>query len=796
MACFITNTLRCKQCFALHVAIPTDVVAPAVVNSVPESKVTHAYPIRVWVEEALACTAMGDVDTIEYDQEIVVDDTGYEDAEQIEYTGDNIDTGQGDYFSEHAVWGEYDTGENGYYEELSPTDEYAPVNANIDIENQQEESYLIEEDESVRFNDWCQWEKVYDPSSEEYYFFNIWTNETTWEQPDGYMEGKNKSASGKGASMPDGLILLKAVRKIQTAYRAKKARRLLNDQRKLLDLTTRLEIYSERCDLWFEQGELYYYRRDYENAIISLSKAVSNIHVSNGEDNQVEERVKPRARRKRHSEFSSFRRQIPQRSASSKLIARFQSKMRNAPGVGYLKTKFGYALRILGLSYYYTWETKCDPDRLKLAWDTLQIAYTFIENLTHPEFMLALAKCHMCQGSFQGALQLLGRIIDRAPTWYRMPEVILVSGGLLKTCKKLDQSKQYFTYVLDSHFIAGKQFGKYAVIFSLANICLVENDANGAEDGFSQAFELFPKQFKELYCHDDMSLMEWVWHPATWYHTGRMYKALGLHTLSLEAFNESLQRMEDDEKNDAHLWYEIAQSACRSGDVITACNFGDAALKLKPYESNFSEKVRSHLGSWHPGYKKTYIQPLDNAATTIQKYTRRRQRQRAYKRKLKSAKMIQRQGRIWLFWKHKREAEERADRCLKKFIQRRALQALNKWYDYTMTMVKVRNLIGRRVGGLKRSIWFEWAKISRINAAIRRTRKKAASVIQRALRAYNARTALMRAKKQREEQEERARIQLRRFLQRHALKCLNSWRSYVIQMRRVKDLMRRVLNGT
>ena len=223
------------QCFALHVAIPTDVVAPAVVNSVPESKVTHAYPIRVWVEEALACTAMGDVDTIEYDQEIVVDDTGYEDAEQIEYTGDNIDTGQGDYFSEHAVWGEYETGENGYYEEVSPTDEYAPVSTNIDIENQQEESYLIEEDESVRFNDWCQWEKVYDPSSEEYYFFNIWTNETTWEQPDGYMEGKNKSALGKGASMPDGLILLKAVRKIQTAYRAKKGDTLsLSDNERLL----------------------------------------------------------------------------------------------------------------------------------------------------------------------------------------------------------------------------------------------------------------------------------------------------------------------------------------------------------------------------------------------------------------------------------------------------------------------------------------------------------------------------------------------------------------------------------
>ena len=69
----------------LHVAIPSDVVATAIANGVPESKVTHAYPIRVWLEEALACTIMGDVDTIEYDQEIVVDDTGYEDAEQIEY---------------------------------------------------------------------------------------------------------------------------------------------------------------------------------------------------------------------------------------------------------------------------------------------------------------------------------------------------------------------------------------------------------------------------------------------------------------------------------------------------------------------------------------------------------------------------------------------------------------------------------------------------------------------------------------------------------------------------------------
>ena len=30
----------------------------------------------------------------------------------------------------------------------------------------------------AKFNDWCPWEKVYDPASESYYFFNIWTRES------------------------------------------------------------------------------------------------------------------------------------------------------------------------------------------------------------------------------------------------------------------------------------------------------------------------------------------------------------------------------------------------------------------------------------------------------------------------------------------------------------------------------------------------------------------------------------------------------------------------------------------
>ena len=80
-------------------------------NGVPESKVTRCIKSACGWKRLSLAQIMGDVDTIEYDQEIVVDDTGYEDAGQIEYRQDDIDTGQGDYSSEHAVWGEYDTGE-------------------------------------------------------------------------------------------------------------------------------------------------------------------------------------------------------------------------------------------------------------------------------------------------------------------------------------------------------------------------------------------------------------------------------------------------------------------------------------------------------------------------------------------------------------------------------------------------------------------------------------------------------------------------------------------------------------
>jgi tetratricopeptide (TPR) repeat protein len=738
-------------------------------------------------------TANGQVGVNNYDSENNVDTTYIEEQKDDNKEGDE-QFEVNNYDNEDYAGATYIEDESDKYYAENEKDHYYNGNVHTEIPDHDQVENI-----PTKFNDWCPWEKVYDPASESYYFYNIWTSETTWDEPTDYFEaedGDNGDDVRKHTAMPDGLILLKAVKKIQSVYRMKRARRILDDQRNLKTLKTQLDIYDGRCDLWLEQGLIYFRKKDYKNTCISLSHAVSNVHIREPEDEELEKKLRPKVRRKRQSEFSAFRRKIPQRSESSKLIARFQAKMRKAPCFSYLKTKFGFALRILGISYFKIWEDSCKPNDLKLAWDTLQIAHTFIENLTHPEFMLILAKCHMCQGSFQGALQLLARVIDNAPTWHRLPEVILLSASLLKTGGKLDQSKQYFTYILDSPYVKGRPYGKYLVNFSLANIYLTENDADGAEEGFSQAFDLFPKHYKQLYCPDDMSLMEWVWHPATWYHTGTMYKKMGLFTLSLEAFNESLQRMDEGEKNDANLWYEIAQSACRSGDTITACNWGDAALKLKPYTNNFSENVRRSLGSWHPGYNENYIKPLDKAATKIQTYMRKKQGREKYLKKKHAISIMQRVGRIWLFWKHKREAEERADRCLKRFIQRRALQALNKWYDYTMTMVKVRNLVGRRIGGMKRSIWFEWSKLARINGAVRRERKKAARTIQRAVRAYNARTALQRARKQKEEQEERARTQLRRFLQRHAVKCLNSWQEYVLKMRQVKDLMKRVLNGT
>ena len=79
---------------------------------------------------------------------------------------------------------------------------------------------------------------MWDPASENYYYFNIWTNETVWEQPSDYLEAEyiDDSNNKRRTALPDGLILLNAVKKIQSVYRMKRARRALEDQRNLKEL--------------------------------------------------------------------------------------------------------------------------------------------------------------------------------------------------------------------------------------------------------------------------------------------------------------------------------------------------------------------------------------------------------------------------------------------------------------------------------------------------------------------------------------------------------------------------------
>ena len=666
-------------------------------------------------------------------------------------------------------------------------------------------------DGSIKYHDWPPWQKEWDSNHGAYYYYNIWTNETTWIQPNDYYEVDSSVPRQNRSAMPDGLILLKATKRIQNMYRGKVARRTLEAQKQLKKLITSLEIYDDRCDLWLERGILEFNKNDYNSAAVSLACAVSNIHIDSGQkaEDSIEDKVAERRRRQRaqRSEFRSLSYKKPERSESSKALQRFNRRLKTLPYSS--KINIGKALRLLGLSLFYIWEESCDPHDLKHAWGALLTANTFFENLTNPEFMFAIAKCHAANGSFQGALVMLGKIIENASTWWRVDEVICVSAALLKHVKKREQAKKYFTYILESPFSKRKPYTLFLIQFQLSHLYLLENEADAAETGFQESLRLFralksnyddDDQQKEVwqgeeYDPGDMDCYDWVGHPRTWFQIGRWLKALGLHVLSAEAFNEALLRLLPEEQKNPYLWYEVAQAANRCGDVEAATQWGHAALEMSPYVCGFSEKVRIHLVSWNPKYR-SKVEPLDKAAVIIQTMVRRVQGRFHYLRIKHACRVLQRSVRIWLFWKHKREAEEKAQRLLQKFIKRQAVAALNKWHDFTMTMVKVRKLIGRRIGGFLRTVVFEWRKLARTNAAIRNRRHNAANSIQKSYRAYCCRTALARARKQKEELEARARLQLRRFILRRAVKVLNSWQAYVFQCRKVKALMRRVLNGT
>eukprot|EP00948_MAST-09A_sp_MAST-9A-sp1_P003634 g3634.t1 len=86
--------------------------------------------------------------------------------------------------------------------------------------------------------DWPLWSKVWDPASQCYYYYQNYTGESSWEVPADYVEpGANEDYNSYGTStaeyyetkkVPNAFIQLRATMKIQSTFRARKARKKVN----------------------------------------------------------------------------------------------------------------------------------------------------------------------------------------------------------------------------------------------------------------------------------------------------------------------------------------------------------------------------------------------------------------------------------------------------------------------------------------------------------------------------------------------------------------------------------------
>ena len=186
--------------------------------------------------------------------------------------------------------------------------------------------------DEIRYAHWPAWEKEWDSAEGAYYYYNIWTHETTWIEPSNFEEMHRDYQKLLSSNVPDGIIMVKAAKRIQSMYRAKVAKREFNNQKRLIELELALDIYDERCDLWLEKGEIEYAKKRYDAAAKSLAKAVSNVHVDNRDyDQDISQETldkKKRRRREHNSEFSSFTKKENGRSESSIALQRFRNRMK------------------------------------------------------------------------------------------------------------------------------------------------------------------------------------------------------------------------------------------------------------------------------------------------------------------------------------------------------------------------------------------------------------------------------------------------------------------------------------
>eukprot|EP00948_MAST-09A_sp_MAST-9A-sp1_P003113 g3113.t1 len=107
-----------------------------------------------------------------------------------------------------------------------------------------------------------EWVRIYDPNSVAYYYFNNFTGETTWDEPDGYEEPKDKSNLAVLMN-PE----VRAALRIQGVYRKKQARAVMRAKKAAMQLSedggpADGQVWSPILDE--ESGCYYYYNNETE----------------------------------------------------------------------------------------------------------------------------------------------------------------------------------------------------------------------------------------------------------------------------------------------------------------------------------------------------------------------------------------------------------------------------------------------------------------------------------------------------------------------------------------------------
>ena len=124
------------------------------------------------------------------------------------------------------------------------------------------------------------------------------------------------------------------------------------------------------------------------------------------------------------------------------------------------KSMVGPAWRMIGSAYYRMWlqeeENEREENRVSIknneelhrSYAAFQKALRSIQNATNPEVLFEVANVYIGHGVFDGALKLLGRIIDVFPTYQHLGNVVLTSAVVLSQIQRFRESFVYFQKAL------------------------------------------------------------------------------------------------------------------------------------------------------------------------------------------------------------------------------------------------------------------------------------------------------------------------------------------------------------